>query len=49
MFNHYSTLMRALGSGDTTSRVDERAETNCLLMGETIECEFLSFDLYALL
>jgi len=26
LFNHYSTLMRALGSGDTTSRVDERVK-----------------------
>lgn len=24
LFNHYSILMRALGSGDTTSRIDER-------------------------
>ena len=26
LFNHYSILMRALGSGDTTSRVDERVK-----------------------
>jgi hypothetical protein len=26
LFNHYSILMRNLGSGDTTSRVDERVK-----------------------
>ena len=28
LFNHYSVLMRALGSGDLTSRIDERIRPN---------------------